>query len=211
MTAYGAGDRRNLIGRIAVVAASALLLAGCATAPTTAPTTAQTGAQATAADAVEVPDAEAPDTSETSAGVDPDDGAAGSDAGGGCAGGTSAGYELFSDPAMSVHPDDGAIFGDGTPLSFAYDAHDESRAPSYSYDISYIQDDGSAVPLSGGIFFEQEGGVFSTTDSVFTSEADGRYGFFTVIMVQDVAFDGDSYDADTVELGRYCVLFATDD
>ncbi|MFC6357200.1 hypothetical protein [Luethyella okanaganae] len=61
--------------------------------------------------------------------------------------------------------------------------------------------------MTGAPFFDVSGGGVSTADKVFLSETDGRPGFFTVTVTQDAAFDGDSYDATVIELGRYCVAF----
>ncbi|MFC6357199.1 hypothetical protein [Luethyella okanaganae] len=47
-----------------------------------------------------------------------------------CDAATAEGYELFSDPALSVHPEDGVEFGGGTAMSFTYELHDETRSPT---------------------------------------------------------------------------------
>lgn len=131
-------------------------------------------------------------------------------AGGGCTT-TDADYALFSDPAMSVHPKDGSVFGDGSTFTFQFDKHDETRAPTYGYDLSYIQDSGSASPMGGAFFDQDETGGFTTSNKVFDSAADGRHGFMTVSVTQDPTIDGTALDAKTTVLGRYCVLFKVSD
>ena len=85
-----------------------------------------------------------------------------------------------------------------------------SAAPTYTYDLSYV-DGEDAFPISGGVL-EGEGGAVATVDSVFTSEADGKPGIFTLIRTQgaEISDDG-SLDADVTPLGRYCITIAVDE
>ena len=124
---------------------------------------------------------------------------------------TQEGYELFSESSVSAAPDDGAVFGDGEhQLEFVDDAFDEAAAPTYTYDLSYV-DGEDAFPISGGVL-EGEGGAVATVDSVFTSEADGKPGIFTLIRTQgaEISDDG-SLDADVTPLGRFCITLAVDE
>ena len=140
-----------------------------------------------------------------------DAGSAGSASGGSggvastpCAGSTDASYVLASDPAMSVTPPAGAVFGDGSVLAFRYDANDESRSPVYGYDLAYIQQNGSVAPLSGAFATTHDGTDFTFGDSVFQSETDGHEAFLTVSVTQDPA-GGAAGDPVTTPLGVYCV------
>jgi hypothetical protein len=124
---------------------------------------------------------------------------------------TQEGYELFSEDSVSTVPDDGAVFGDGDhQLEFVDDAFDEAETPTYTYDLSYVDGD-DAFPMSGGVL-EGDGGSVATVDSVFTSEADGRPGIFTLIRSQGgrIADDG-TLEADVTPLGRYCITIAIDE
>jgi hypothetical protein len=127
----------------------------------------------------------------------------------GCADVTSEGYDLFSDPAMSTHPEDGFTWGDGTDVAFTYDAYETDRAPQFGYDLGYIQDNRAVIPMGGG-FFEKsdEAGNFHSADSVFDSNAFGRYGFMTVTITQDAEAGADGITAETTPIGVYCVKFA---
>lgn len=125
----------------------------------------------------------------------------------GCSKAKTADNELFSDPAMTKHPENGVKLGGGATLSFQFAKHDEARHPTYGYDLGYISDDGSVIPMGGNFFHEAVGGVFSTSDSIFNSNADGRFGFMTIQITQDVTFDGSKYAGKTTNLGRYCVQF----
>ena len=136
--------------------------------------------------------------------------------GGGESGGTasgcddvkSEGYDLFSDPAMSQHPDDGFTWGDGTDVAFTYDDYDPDRAPQFGYELGYIQDDRTVSPMGGG-FFEKsdESGNFHSSNAVFDSNAFDRFGFMTVTITQDPTSDDEGIDASTTTIGVYCVAF----
>ncbi|HEY1135270.1 MAG TPA: hypothetical protein VGE77_11915 [Nocardioides sp.] len=120
-----------------------------------------------------------------------------------------AGLDLEVADDLGAHPEAGAVFGDGEHhLEFVDEGYDAEVAPTYSYDLSYVVD-GTAFPLGGGIL-ENDGGDVRTVDSVFTSEADGRPGIFTLQRTGEVSFDGDSYSGDVDVLGRFCVTLAVD-
>lgn len=146
-------------------------------------------------------------TTETPSG---ETGGGGEAAGGasGCDGVTSEGYDLVSDPALSVHPENGFTWGDGTDVAFTYDDYDPDRSPQFGYELGYIQDDKTVSPMGGG-FFEKtdEQGNFHSSNSIFDSNAFDRFGFMTVTITQDPTADEGGIDATTTTLGVYCVAF----
>ena len=127
----------------------------------------------------------------------------------GCADVKSEGYDLFSDAALSTHPEDGFSWGDGTDVAFVYDDYDADRSPQFGYDLGYIQDDRTVSPMGGG-FFEKtdESGAFHSTNEIFDSNAFGRFGFMTVTITQDTAAGDEGITGETTPLGVYCVKFA---
>ncbi|SDZ39727.1 hypothetical protein [Herbiconiux ginsengi] len=137
--------------------------------------------------------------------VDPAEADAGAAAG--CDDIQTAGWELFSDPAMSAVPEPGAVFGDGSELAFQYDGHDESASPTYSYQLGYIQDDGAVIAMGGGNMVN-DGGALSVADQVFESNADGHAGVIQVEVTQNVKFENGAYTGDDIDLGRYCIAFS---
>lgn len=126
----------------------------------------------------------------------------------GCDDVKSEGYELFSDPALSTHPEDGFTWGDGTDVAFTYDDYDPDRFGQFGYELGYIQDDRTVSPMGGG-FFEKsdEEGNFHSSNSIFDSNAFDRFGFMTVTITQDPSADDEGIDANTTTLGVYCVAF----
>lgn len=156
-----------------LLAASAVLLAGCTT---PAPSDSNS-------------DSSSDSTEETSGGVD----ALGTP----CEDNTS-GVELFSDPAISQAPEYGQTWGDGSPLVITYD--DYVPGTTLSYEISYVQDNGSVIPITGGFFMDEPvENTFTSTDPLFDSASDGYYGIVDIAVTDDTS---------TTYLGAYCVVLA---
>ena len=158
-----------------LIAASALVLAGCTAGPTSTGT--DTGS-----------DDGDTGTSEESGGVD----AKGTK----CEDNTSD-HELFSDPAVSESPEYGQVWGDGSPLVIGYDDY---TSGTLGYEVSYVQDDGGVIPVTGGFFPDPEGTTFTSTDPLFNSASDGYYGIVDVSITTD--------DLVTTYIGAYCMVLA---
>ena len=159
---------------LVLLAASAVLLAGCAT-----PATTDSG-------------------SDTDAGSSDDTSTSGVDALGTPCEENTSGIELYSDPAISQAPEYGQVWGDGSPLVITYD--DYVAGTTLSYDISYVQDDGAVIPVTGGFFYDEPvDNTFTSTDPLFNSASDGYYGIVDIAVTDD---------AGTTYLGAYCMVLA---
>jgi hypothetical protein len=104
--------------------------------------------------------------------------------------------KLFSDPSISESPEYGQVWGDGSPLTITYDDY---TAGTLSYDLSYVQDNGAVIPLTGGFFPEPVDKTFTSNDLFFGSAAEGYYG------IADVAI---TVDTTTTYIGAYCIVLA---
>ena len=164
---------------ITLAAVSALLLAGCA---------------APAAD----PGADGGDA--------PDQGGTPADAGG-CP--ATAGYELFSSDLITSAPEPGAVYGDGSTLSFTL-AMGAGYSPTL--DLTYLNDAGTPVILGGQNLLDNGDGTYSNNLNVFDSDADGRPGFASVVVVKDDTFDAPAGQEGASQpiLGVYCITFAVE-
>lgn len=134
----------------------------------------------------------------------PADGGAG-ESGGACPTVPQEGYELFSSDAVAVAPADGAVYGDGTSISWTLaEAYDGTP----DVDMSYINEAGDAIPM-GGIFLEDMGNnEWGSTLNVFTSDADGRPGYMLLGLTTDVGLADDGTATGNHEvIGIYCVTF----
>ena len=156
-----------------LIAASALVLVGCSAPASTDDNSGDDGTSST----------------EESSGVD----AKGTK----CEDNTS-GIDLFSDPSISESPEYGQVWGDGSPLVIGYD--DYVPGTTLSYDVSYVQDDGAVIPVTGGFFMDDPvGTTFTSTDPLFNSASDGYYGIVDIAVTDDVG---------TTYLGAYCMILA---
>lgn len=109
----------------------------------------------------------------------------------------TSGIELFSDPSISQSPEYGQVWGDGSPLVIGYDGY---TSGTLGYEISYVQDDGAVIPVTGGFFPDPEGTTFTSNDLLFNSASDGYYGVVDVSITTD--------DLATEYIGAYCMVLA---
>ena len=121
-------------------------------------------------------------------------------------------YKVFSDASITKHPEDGFVFGGGEPFMVTYDGSksENNQYATLSYQLYYVQDNGTVVNFTGGNLEGTGGkGDFSTDADVFTSDADGRKGFVEVVVTYGVTFDdaSQSYKGTTNKLGMYPVKF----
>ncbi len=151
------------------------------------------------------------DTSESSPAVsETSEGAAAKD----CSGASTAGYDLFVDPEVQVEPalDVYPLQSENDKITFTYTG-DMSGAPTFGWDLSYIQAEGGEVsPQGGEPSFDEAGGVFSLAGPRTTVGVDGgpHTGFLDVIVTSNATFDeaAQKYTADTKTIARLCVLLA---
>ena len=68
------------------------------------------------------------------------------------------------------------------------------------------------IPLGGNNFYDVVDGVFSTSDPVYDSAADQRYGFMSVTVTQDPSIDDtNTITANSTELAVICLFFVQGD
>ncbi|MCA0379307.1 MAG: hypothetical protein LCH36_07725 [Actinobacteria bacterium] len=138
--------------------------------------------------------------------------AAGADAD--CSSATTAGYDLFVDPEVTVDPalDVYPLQSESDKITFTYTG-DTSGSPTYTWDIAYIQPEGGEVsPQGGSPFFDEAGGVFSISGPQSTIGVDGGpyTAFLDVTKTSNASFNEETqqYTADTKVIARLCVLLA---
>ena len=116
------------------------------------------------------------------------------------------GYETFTSDLITAAPPEGAIYGDGSPLSFTL-AMGEGYTPSLY--LAYINDAGVAVALGAQNLLDMGGGVYSNNLNVFDSDANGRPGFASVVVIQDGSFTAPAGQETASQpiIGVYCITF----
>ncbi len=119
-------------------------------------------------------------------------------------------YNFFSDPSVTKYPEKDVVFGNGQTLTFEYDGSKTNNDPyaTLSYYPYYIQDDGTVLPMGGGNITGRGSGTFTVSNSIFTSDANGRHGFLEITGTYDTGFDADGkVTGKNVKLGMYPVVF----
>lgn len=138
----------------------------------------------------------------TEGGTDGGDAAAG---GADCSGFTGEDAP-FTTAAVLEAPASGAVWGDGSPYTFTVTPEAAADVPQLSF-LGLV--DGTVVDASSAFLEEQDGNVYSATESsLFNSDFDGQPGIAKLTIISDLTFDGARYDGTTVILGQYCVTFA---
>lgn len=168
---------------LTIVAVSALLLAGCT----------GTSAPSSGSDSGSDPSTGTEDTS------------SGDTSAGGCP--ATEGYELFSSDLVTKAPESGAVYGDGSTLSFTL-AMGAGYYPTL--DLTYLSKDGTPIVIGGQNLIDQGDGVYSNNLKAFDSDANGRPGFASVVVVKDDTFEAPAGQEGAAQpiLGVYCITFA---
>lgn len=119
------------------------------------------------------------------------------------------GYELFSSDLVTSAPDSGAVYGDGSTLTFGL-AMGTGYYPTL--DLTYVNDDGTPVIMGGQNLIDNGDGTYSNNLNVFDSDADGRPGFASIVVVKDDTFEAPAGQETASQpiLGVYCVTFAVE-
>jgi len=175
---------RNLLrnSRFVVIVGAVVVLAGCSG-------EAEPGADATNEPSQSTATANAAPTDESTAAAAPADSA------GTCPTVPQTGYELSSSDVFSEVPEAGAVWGDGTLISWTFADGGEHIV---GVDMSYVNDAGDAIPMSGIFLDDMGGGTVGSTLLVFDSDTSGKPGFMTLTETEGT---------ETETLGVYCVTF----
>lgn len=115
-------------------------------------------------------------------------------------------YNLFSDPGVTSHPPEGFVVGKGKTVEIKYDG--SQGGDILSYQLSYVDNNGSVHPMGGGSFETKGDGLFSQEIIVFNSSAHNRPGFLEVTTVVGAGMqDGKVNYGKNIKLGMYPVKF----
>lgn len=106
-------------------------------------------------------------------------------------------YNLYSDPSIITPPADNIEIGGGKTLTVEYD---KSKGNILGYELYFIQENGTVVPMGGAFFNNDSGNIFTQEITVFNSSAlESGVGF--------IELDTTSDDLITSKLGMYMVKF----
>ena len=112
------------------------------------------------------------------------------------------GYELFSSNAVVSAPPNGAIYGDGSAMSWTFASVPEDS--QFDVELSYVNTYGDAIPMSG---FEHLGdNEWGANFDVFTSDAHERPAFAVLGVTSDAWLtDSGEITGEHEILGVYCL------
>lgn len=114
------------------------------------------------------------------------------------------GYELFSSSIVVDAPPNGAIYGDGTPISWTMESAPEDA--QFDVELSYVSTDGDAIPMSGFFLDDLGDNVWGANFNVYTSDAHERPAFATLGVTSDtVLTDSGEITGTHQVLGVYCL------
>lgn len=137
-------------------------------------------------------------------------GSSSGDGGGGSAAGCEAfdGTEVapFSSSAVTAAPEPGAVWGDGSALSFTMTPEASDLLPQITF---YSLLDGTVVDEASSVLTETpEGSDIWVTDlNLFNDDQEGQPGIAQVFTVSDQTIDGALNEGQNLVFGRYCVTF----
>lgn len=137
-------------------------------------------------------------------------GSSSGDGGGGSAAGCEAfdGTEVapFSSSAVTAAPEAGAVWGDGSALSFTLTPEASDLLPQIAF---YSLLDGTVVDEASSVLTETpEGSDTWVTDlNLFNDDQEGQPGIAQVFTVSDQTIDGALNEGQNLVFGRYCVTF----
>lgn len=115
-------------------------------------------------------------------------------------------YNFFSDPGVTSHPPEGFVIGKGKTVEIKYDG--SQGGDILSYQLAYMDGNGSVHPMGGGSFETKGDGLFSQEIIVFNSSAHNRPGFLEVTTVVGAGMqDGKVNYGKNIKLGMYPVKF----
>lgn len=119
-------------------------------------------------------------------------------------------YKLFSDPSIIKQPEKNLVFGNGQTITVEYDQSKGSIGNALFYKLYYVDKKGLVFQLSDSRFETRNGNVYSTSNKVFNSDADGLSGFLEIFIVPDAKLANGVASGTQLKLGMYPIKFETD-
>lgn len=96
----------------------------------------------------------------------------------------------FADPSVTKFPSKDFVYGNGQTLSIEYDGSKSKPGDPVFFDLTVINPEGIVVQVGSDTFDGRTPDrVFSKSNKMFRSEADGRAGFVEIKIVQNVGLD----------------------
>ena len=119
--------------------------------------------------------------------------------------------KLFADPSITKHPAKDLVYGNGQTLSIEYDGSKSKTGDPVFFDLMMVNPEGIVVQVGSDTFDGRTPDrVFSKSNKMFRSEADGRAGFVEIKIVQNVGLDANGkISGKNLMIGRFPIKFET--
>ena len=119
-------------------------------------------------------------------------------------------YKLFSDPSIVKQPEKNLVFGNGQTITVEYDQSKGDAGSAFFYKLYYVDKKGVVFQVTDSRFESRNGNVYSTSNKVFNSDADGLSGFLEIFIVPDAKLANGVASGSQLKLGMYSIKFETD-
>lgn len=131
-------------------------------------------------------------------------GSAGAPAGSDCSIYDGSEVAPFSSSLVVTPPAAGAVWGDGTTLSFEVTPEASDLIPQARF-VAIV--DGSLIDAASTVLTESAEGsnVWESNLNLFDDDLEGQAAIAELFTVSDQSFDGALNEGDTLVMGRYCV------
>ncbi len=117
--------------------------------------------------------------------------------------------KLFADPSVTKFPAKDFVYGNGQKLSIEYDGSKSKAGDPVSFDLTMINPQGVVVQIGSDTFEGRTPDkVFTKSNKIFKSEADGQSGFVEINVVQNVGLDANGkISGKNVMIARFPIKF----
>jgi hypothetical protein len=117
--------------------------------------------------------------------------------------------KLFADPSVTKFPAKDFVYGNGQTLSIEYDGSKSKAGDPVFFDLMMINPDGVVVQIGSDTFEGRTPDkVFTKSNKIFKSDADGQSGFVEIKVVQNSGLDANGkISGKNVMLARFPIKF----
>jgi hypothetical protein len=117
--------------------------------------------------------------------------------------------KLFADPSVTKFPAANFVYGNGQTLSVEYDGSKSKAGDPVFFDLMMINPDGVVVQIGSDTFEGRTPDkVFTKSNKIFKSDADGQSGFVEIKVAQNVGLDANGkISGKNVMLARFPIKF----
>ncbi len=117
--------------------------------------------------------------------------------------------KLFADPSVTKFPAKDFVYGNGQKLSIEYDGSKSEVGDPVFFDLTMINPQGTVVQIGSDTFEGRTPDkVFTKSNKIFKSDADGQSGFVEINVVQNVGLDANGkISGKNVMIARFPIKF----